>query len=147
MHSDQSTVLLPWRHLNTVVLINFEKLKSISNIFQEIHNFLVLMDPVILCVYLRTIDRHFSYQGNVGHPTSELLKIDLVQTLDAFRNSLCDFLLSGRHLSLFWCFLRLSFPLPKWCNCCMVAIKIHNIAILCDDIMGEWSKIRKSLAI
>ena len=80
-----SQPLLPWRHLNTVILTNFEKLKSISNIFQEIHDFVILMDPVVLCIYLRTIGRHFSYQGNVGHPTSKLLKFDLVQTLDAFR--------------------------------------------------------------
>ena len=37
-------------------LTSFENsLKFISNIFQETHNFLVLTDPVIICIYLRTI--------------------------------------------------------------------------------------------
>ena len=64
----------------------FENLNSISNIFQETHNFLVLTDPVIICVYLKTTDKHFHDQENVCHPISKLLKCDLVQTLNTFRN-------------------------------------------------------------
>ena len=55
-------------------MTNFENLKSISNIFQETHNFLVLTDPIIICIYLRTTDRHLRDQGNVRHPTSKILK-------------------------------------------------------------------------
>ena len=57
-------------------LTNFENLKSISNIFQETHNFLVLTDPINICIYLRTTDRHLRDQGNVRHPTSKILKCD-----------------------------------------------------------------------
>ena len=67
-------------------MTNFENLNSISNIFQKTHDFLVLADPVIICIYLRTTERHFRDQGNVRHPTSKLLKCDLVQTLNTFRN-------------------------------------------------------------
>ena len=65
----------------------FWKLNYISSIFQETHDFLVLADPVIICIYLRTTERHFRDQGNVRHPTSKLLKCDLVQTLNTFRNT------------------------------------------------------------
>ena len=44
------------------ILANFENLNSISNIFQETQDFSVLVDPVIICVYLRTTDRHFRDQ-------------------------------------------------------------------------------------
>ena len=86
LHSEQPTVLLARRHLNTMLLINFENFNSISNIFWEAHNFLVLMDPLIICICLRTTDRHFRDQGKVFHPTSKLLKNDLFQTLNTFRN-------------------------------------------------------------
>ena len=69
-----------------MILTNLENLNSISNIFQETHDFLVLADPVIVGIYLRTTDRHFCDQGNVRHPTLKLLKCDLVQTLNTFRN-------------------------------------------------------------
>ena len=65
----------------------FWKLNSISSIFQETHDFVVLADPVIICIYLRTTERHFRDQGNVRHPTSKLLKCDLVQTLNTFQNT------------------------------------------------------------
>ena len=86
LYSEQPTVLLVRRHLNTMILTNFEKLNSISNIFQETHDFLVLTDSVIIFIYLRTTDRHFRDQGNVRHPTSKLLTCDLLQTLNTFRN-------------------------------------------------------------
>ena len=86
LYSEQPTVLLVWRHLNITLLTNFENLNFISNIFQETQDFLVLKDPAIICIYLRTTDRHFCDQGNVHHPTSKLLKFDLVQTLNTFRN-------------------------------------------------------------
>ena len=86
LYSEQLTVLLAWRHLNTMILTNLENLNSISNIFQETHDFLVLAEPVIICIYLRTTDRHFRDQVYVRHPTSKLLKCDLVQTLNIFWN-------------------------------------------------------------
>ena len=78
LHSEQPTVLLARRHLNTMLLTNFENLNSISNIFQETHDFLVLTEPLIICIYLRTTDRQFCDQRNVRLPTSKLLKYDLV---------------------------------------------------------------------
>ena len=86
LYSKQPTVFLDRRHLNTMILTNFENLNSISNIFQEIHSILVLTEPAIIYIYSRTPDRHFRDQGNVRHPTSKLLKCDLVQTLNTFRN-------------------------------------------------------------
>ena len=61
---------------------NFENVNSISNIFQGTHDFLVLADPLIICIYLRTTDRHFRDQGNARHLTSKLRKWDLLQTLN-----------------------------------------------------------------
>ena len=45
LYAEQSTVLLARRHLNTTLLTNFENINSISNIFQETHDFLVLKKP------------------------------------------------------------------------------------------------------
>ena len=56
------------------------------NISQETYDFLVLTDPVIICIYLRTTDRHLRDPGNVRHRTSKLLICDLVQTVNTFRN-------------------------------------------------------------
>ena len=89
-----------FRRLNTIIFTSFEKLNSISNIFQETHDTLVLTDPVIICIYLRTIDRHFRDQGNVRHATSKLLKCDFVQALNTFRNPSVRIMLPGRHLLL-----------------------------------------------
>ena len=86
LYSEQPTVLLARRHLNTMLLTNFGNLNSISNIFQETHNFLVLTEALIICIYLRTTDRNFCDWENVRHPISKLLKCDLVQTLNTFRN-------------------------------------------------------------
>ena len=44
------SVWLTRRPLNTMILTNFENLNSVSNIFQETHDFLVLKDPVIICI-------------------------------------------------------------------------------------------------
>ena len=108
LYSEQPTFLLAWRHLNTIILTDFENLNSISNIFQETQNFLVLTDPVIICIYLRTTDIHFCDQGNVRYPTSKLLKLDLVQTLNTFRNPP----LPGRHLLFTHKVVRkINFPL------------------------------------
>ena len=87
LYSEQPTVLLAKNHLITMIWTNFENLSFISNIFQETHDFLSLTDLVIICIYLRTTDRHFRDQGKVCHPTSKLLICDLVQTLNALRNS------------------------------------------------------------
>ena len=73
-----------WKHVTTMFLINFENLSSISNIFQELHEFSALTDPAIICVYFRTTNRHFRDQGNVPHPTSKLLKCDLNPSLRIF---------------------------------------------------------------
>ena len=81
-HSEKLSVLLARRHLNRMLLINFENLNSISNMSQETHDFLVFIDPVIICIYLRSTDRHFHDQGNVRHPTSKLRKYDLIQILN-----------------------------------------------------------------
>ena len=86
VYLEQPTVLLARRHLNTILLTDFENLNSISNIFQTTDDFLVLTDPVIICICLRTTNRYFRDQGNVGHPTSKLLKRDFVKTLNTFRN-------------------------------------------------------------
>ena len=73
LYSEQPTVLLARRHLNIMILTNFEILNSISNIFQETPDFLVLTDPVIIYIYLRITDRHFrdpkDIFGNVNNPT------------------------------------------------------------------------------
>ena len=82
LHSEKLTILLARRHLNRMLLINFENLNSISNMSQETHNFLVFMDPVIICICLISTDKHFHDQGNVRHPTSKLLKYDLIQILN-----------------------------------------------------------------
>ena len=85
-YSKQPAVLLARRHLNTMILTNFKNLIFISNISQETHDFLVLTDPVIICIYLRTTDRYFRDQENVRHPTLKLLKCNLVQTINTFWN-------------------------------------------------------------
>ena len=80
--SEQPTVLFARRHLNTMILTNFENLDSILNIFQETQYILVLTGPVIICIYSSTTDRHLRGQENFCHPTSKLLKRDLVLTLN-----------------------------------------------------------------
>ena len=79
-----------------MLLTNFENINSISNIFQETHDFLVLTDPVIICIYLGITERQFLDQGNVRHPTSKLLKCDLVQILNAFRNPFLRIFAAGK---------------------------------------------------
>ena len=69
-----------------MLLTNFGNLNSVSSIFQEIHDFLVLMDLLIICIYLKTTNKHFRDQENVRHPASKLLKYDLIQTLITFWN-------------------------------------------------------------
>ena len=67
-------------------MTKFEHLDSISKIFQEANDFLVLTDPIIISTYLRATDRHFRDQGNIYHLTSKLLKYYLFQTLNTFGN-------------------------------------------------------------
>ena len=83
--SEQRTLLLARKHLTIMLLKNFENLSSISNIFQETRDFLDLTDPLIICFQLRTTSRNFRDQENVRHPTSNLLKWDLVKTLITFQ--------------------------------------------------------------
>ena len=64
---------LAQRQLN-MILTNFEDLNSISNIFQETNDSLVLTDPVIIYIYLRITGRRFRDQGNIRYPASKLLK-------------------------------------------------------------------------
>ena len=94
LYSEQPTILLARSHLNTMILTNFENLNSISNIFQEIS-----FDVPSNYLYLFKKQRQtFPDQGNVRHPTSKLIKYDLVQTLNTFRNPSLRILLPGRHL-------------------------------------------------
>ena len=65
------------RHLNTMTLTNFENLNSILERFHGPSNYLYLF---------KSNRQTFSWQGNVRHSTSKLLKCDLVQTLNTFRN-------------------------------------------------------------
>ena len=76
---------------------DFDQFWKFLNIFQETHDFLILTDSVIICIYLKTTERHFRNQGNIRHPTSKLLKWDSAQTLDTFRNPSLQILLPGRH--------------------------------------------------
>ena len=107
LYSKQPTILLARRYLNTLLLTNFENLNFILNIFQETHDFLVLTDPVIICIYLRTTDRYFRDQGKFHHPTSKLLKCNLFQILNTFWNPSLRIFAAGKsslvlvHL-LFW---------------------------------------------
>ena len=55
------------RHLNTILLTNLKNSNSILSIFPETYNLLVLTDPVLICIYLRTTDRHFCDQGSIHH--------------------------------------------------------------------------------
>ena len=105
LYSEQPTVLLARRHLNTLILTNFENLNFISNCFQETYDFLVLADPVNICIYSRTTNRHFRDQESVLHPTSKLLKCDLVQTLNAYRN-LSLRIFAAAKVSLVYVFLQ-----------------------------------------
>ena len=64
LHYQEPTILLPRRYLNTRLAIDlihekFENLNSIPNIFRETHDFLVLMESVIICIYLRKSQRKF----------------------------------------------------------------------------------------
>ena len=53
-------------------------------------------DGPIICIYLRTSNRHFRDQGKVRHPTSKLLKCDLVQKLNTFWNPSSWILAAGK---------------------------------------------------
>ena len=129
-----ATVLLARRHLNTMLLTNFENLNSISNIFQKTHNFLVLTDPVIISIYSRTIDRHFCDQGSVCHPTSKLLKCDLVQTLNTFRNPSLRTFLSGRHLLFFIWVCLVKNPGNKAKSKNLFLARFYDCAIWCYSV-------------
>ena len=50
LFSELPIVLLACWHLNIMIFTNFENLNFILNIFQETHDFLVLTDPVIICI-------------------------------------------------------------------------------------------------
>ena len=78
---------------DTILLTNFENLNSVWNI---LHDFLVLTVPLIICIYLKTTNRHFRDQGNVRHPNSKLLKCDLIQTLNTSRNPSLRTFASGK---------------------------------------------------
>ena len=67
-----------------MLLSNFDNLNSISNIFQETRD--SFDGPSIIRIYLRTAEKDFLDQGKVRHPSSKLIKYDLVQALNIFRN-------------------------------------------------------------
>ena len=100
LYSDQPTVFLARRYLNTMILNNFEILNSILNSFQETHDFLVLTDPVIIFIYLWTTDIFVT----VCYPASKLLKCDLVQTLNNFWNPFLRIFAADLLLIYFWCY-------------------------------------------
>ena len=50
---------IPKRNAFDIIDKNFENLNSISNIFQETNNFLVLTDSAIICIYLKKSLRKF----------------------------------------------------------------------------------------
>ena len=63
----------------------FWKLKFHFEHFPKNTRFLSFDGPSnYLHLFLRTTDRHFLDQGNIRHPTSKLLKCDLVETLQIF---------------------------------------------------------------
>ena len=90
------SVLLARKHLGRMILNNFENLNSIWNVFQETHELLILTDPVIICIYLRTTVRLFRDQGNAHHLSSKLLKCDLVQMLNTFWNHFLRIFATGK---------------------------------------------------
>ena len=71
LYSEQPAFLMAQRHLKTMLLTTFENLNSFWNIFQETHNFLVLTDQIIICIYLRTTISHFREQWKVRRLTSK----------------------------------------------------------------------------
>ena len=55
---------------------NSENLNSISNIFQETHDFLVLTDPVIICICLSKNHRQtFSWPGERPSPHLKVINL------------------------------------------------------------------------
>ena len=105
LYSGQPTVLLARRHLNTMLLTNFEfhfkhfprKTRCLN--FDGPSNYLHLFEK----------HRHFRDQGNVLHPTWKLLKCDFVQTFHTFGNPFLQIFAAGKasvvvalRLSLGW---------------------------------------------
>ena len=90
------SVLLARKHLGRMILNNFENLNSIWNLFQETHELLILTDPVIICIYLRTTVRLFRDQGNARHLSSKILRCDLVQMLNTFWNHFLRIFATGK---------------------------------------------------
>ena len=75
-YSEQPIVLLAQRHPNTMILNNSENLNSILNIFQETHDFLVLTDPVIICICSSKNHRQtFSWPGERPSPHLKVINL------------------------------------------------------------------------
>ena len=141
LYSEQPTDLLAWRHLNPMLLTNFENLNSIPNIFQETHDFLVLTDLVIICIYLRTYlfknllkgcfpgnslvchsPRHSNFfwarhfWNLVGGPAQQsYLNVISSKHQLTFGTLLCKSFLPARHLLFILSFNSVS-ALPTYCN-------------------------------
>ena len=77
-------------------------------------NFLVLRNPIIICIYLTTTGRRFCEHGNICHPTSKLLKWNLVQNLNMFRNPSLWFFAAGKASLVLLFFFRGDYQ--KWRN-------------------------------
>ena len=90
LYSMQPTTSLARRHLNTMLLTNFEHFGHFPR------NTQALTDPLIICVYLRTTNRNFHDQKNFRHPTLKLLIWDLVQTLNIFQNPSLRIFVAGK---------------------------------------------------
>ena len=96
LYSEHPTFLMARRHLNSVILTNFENLSFVKFHFKHFpRNFLVLTDPLITCIYLRPTSRRFRDQENVHYSTSNLICSNLLNT---FATLLCGFLLLVKHL-------------------------------------------------
>ena len=79
-----------------MILTHFENLNYISNIFQEIHNFFSFDSPSNDLYLFKNHRQTFSWPGNVRHPTSKLLKYDLVETLNTFRKPYLQIFAAGK---------------------------------------------------
>ena len=77
-------------------MANFENFNTIWNIFQDTQDFVVLADPVIIYIYLGITERHFRDQGRSVIPPQSYQNIDLVQTLNTFRNPSLQILAAGK---------------------------------------------------
>ena len=69
------------------LLTYFENLNSISNIFRETHYFLVLKDPLIICIYLfKNRRRTFWWPGERPSSHLKVTKMCFGRNINTFQN-------------------------------------------------------------